>query len=179
MSNFLRDVYDSELFIENFIYEYNIFLPPFPSLTHPLRFPPNFMSSSFLKLSESTWYYVGIGPSTAVWGAFGDDIPEEDLLPPPSASVRCGISWAPPSPMLGGILAGFILAAQLLCMHASHCESCVQGPCHVTADVHCLWLLPSAPSHRVISEPSGMGSDVAIHLECTELRTPQPLVDRL
>lgn len=50
MNNFLHDVYDSELFIENFIYEYNIFLPPFPSLAPPPLFPPNFMSSFFLKL---------------------------------------------------------------------------------------------------------------------------------
>lgn len=53
MNNFLHNVYDSELFIENFIYEYNIFLPPFPFLAPLPLSPPNFMSSSFLRLPES------------------------------------------------------------------------------------------------------------------------------
>lgn len=80
------------------------------------------------------------------------------------------------SPSLTHVGRDFCLASSWLhiscACHLNHCESCGQGPCRVTADVHCLWLLPSAPSPRVISEPSGIGSDVAIHLELYRAENP-------
>lgn len=110
MNNFLHNICDSELFIENFIYEYNIFLPPFPSLAPLPLSPPNFMSSSFLKLSDA-WVYDHLLQYEEPSGTISL---KKTYSPSPAASVRRGISWAPPSPMLGGIFVWLHLGCTFL-----------------------------------------------------------------
>lgn len=76
-----------------------------------------------------------------------------------------------PSLAHAGIWAGFILAAHLLYAMPATASRVCKGPVvslqMSTASGSCLCPLP-----RVISEPSGMGSDVAIHLELYRAENP-------
>lgn len=148
-----------------------IFSTPIPFSRSPTTFPSKL---HVLLLFKTLWIRLVLrGYRTiycsvrSIWGPH----PRRRLtLPPPAASVRRGISWAPPSPMLGfGLALSWLHISCMPCQPLRVvCARALSCPCRCPLPL----ALAFAPSPRVISEPSGMGSDVAIHLELYRAENP-------